>query len=244
MEKANVKLSGIIGRYLLGIIALLGIVTLIAGAVVMHLTTRSADDTEQQIVTWLAEGKESGVYDPATLPQNADYLWEADGAEILVDIHVGSEEKLRQYASVYKTSGAEIMLDGQEVYRGEVLGDGEILFIHYSLAVPGEWIALFMIVLAYVLAILVPSVVLIAKLKRLIYHLAEEKWRKEYENSREMAQIAHDLKTPLTVIRGNADLLLETDVDDEQRESIETIIHHAERIARSVLDILERDHRH
>ena len=55
-----------------------------------------------------------------------------------------------------------------------------------------------------------------------------------------MAQIAHDLKTPLTIIRGNADLLLEKDPDEDSKESIEAIIGSAERIAKSVLDILEK----
>jgi len=95
-------------------------------------------------------------------------------------------------------------------------------------------------IIAYISAILVPSIVLINKLKKLIFRLAEEKWRKEYETKQEMAQIAHDLKTPLTVIRGNADLLLEKDQDEDSRESIDAIIKNAERIAQSVLDILEK----
>ena len=56
-----------------------------------------------------------------------------------------------------------------------------------------------------------------------------------------MAQIAHDLKTPLTVIRGNADLLLEKEQDEDSRESINAIISNSERMARSILDILEKE---
>ena len=67
----------------------------------------------------------------------------------------------------------------------------------------------------------------------------EEKWRDEEKKKEEKAQIAHDLKTPLTIIRGNADLLLESCKSEEDREAIETIIKNSERIARSVLDILE-----
>ena len=64
-------------------------------------------------------------------------------------------------------------------------------------------------------------------------HWKEQKWQ--------MAQIAHDLKTPLTIIRGNADLLLENESDAEKIESAQAIINNSERIARSILEILERD---
>ena len=119
------------------------------------------------------------------------------------------------------------------------IGDS-IIYIHYSVGVSGEWTAFGLTALAYILVILVPSVVLINRLKKLIYTLAEEKWRKDYETKQEMAQIAHDLKTPLTIIRGNADLLLEKDPDEDSKESIDAIISSAERIAKSVLEILEK----
>lgn len=68
----------------------------------------------------------------------------------------------------------------------------------------------------------------------------EDKWKKEQDSKAQMAQIAHDLKTPLTVIRGNADLLMEKDCDEESRESLEAIVRNSEKIAMSVLDILEK----
>ncbi len=52
--------------------------------------------------------------------------------------------------------------------------------------------------------------------------------------------MAHDLKTPLTVIRGNADLLLENNPDPDARESLTSIINNSERIAQSILEILEK----
>ena len=67
----------------------------------------------------------------------------------------------------------------------------------------------------------------------------EEKWIDEQKRKDEKAQIAHDLKTPLTIIRGNADLLMENSSSDEDREAIQTIIENSERIARSILEILE-----
>ncbi|MBQ4220503.1 MAG: hypothetical protein II666_13235, partial [Butyrivibrio sp.] len=110
----------------------------------------------------------------------------------------------------------------------------------YSMKAKGEMLALFLCLAIYILAIFVPSFVLIWKLKSMIYKIAEEKWRGEYETKQEMAQIAHDLKTPLTVIRGNADLLLENNPDPDARESLTSIINNSERIAQSILEILEK----
>lgn len=72
----------------------------------------------------------------------------------------------------------------------------------------------------------------------------EGRWKEQQEKKRQMAQIAHDLKTPLTIIRGNADLLLEDETDSEKVESINSIISNSERIARSVLEILEKEEHH
>lgn len=68
-----------------------------------------------------------------------------------------------------------------------------------------------------------------------------ERWKEQQKQKSQMAQIAHDLKTPLTIIRGNADLLLEDESDAEKIESVEAIINNSERIARSILKILEKD---
>ena len=68
-----------------------------------------------------------------------------------------------------------------------------------------------------------------------------ERWKEQQEQKRQMARIAHDLKTPLTIIRGNADLLLENESDAEKLESAQAIINNSERIARSILEILEKD---
>lgn len=68
-----------------------------------------------------------------------------------------------------------------------------------------------------------------------------DRWQEQQEQKRQMARIAHDLKTPLTIIRGNADLLLENETDAEKIESAQAIINNAERIARSILEILEHE---
>lgn len=46
----------------------------------------------------------------------------------------------------------------------------------------------------------------------------QAQWETERRSREQVAALAHDLKTPLTVVRGNADLLLESDLGDEERE--------------------------
>ena len=45
----------------------------------------------------------------------------------------------------------------------------------------------------------------------------EKQWSAEQLQREQIAALAHDLKTPLTVIQGNIDLMSETNLDDEQR---------------------------
>ena len=45
----------------------------------------------------------------------------------------------------------------------------------------------------------------------------EQQWEAEHMQKEQIAALAHDLKTPLTVIQGNADLISETELDEEQR---------------------------
>lgn len=45
----------------------------------------------------------------------------------------------------------------------------------------------------------------------------ERQWKAEQAQREQIAALAHDLKTPLTVIQGNVDLITETNLDDEQK---------------------------
>ena len=45
----------------------------------------------------------------------------------------------------------------------------------------------------------------------------EKQWSAEQLQKEQIAALAHDLKTPLTVIQGNIDLISETELDEEQR---------------------------
>lgn len=51
----------------------------------------------------------------------------------------------------------------------------------------------------------------------------ERQWKTEQEKNRQMSALAHDIKTPLTVVRGNAELLSETELTEEQKNYIEYI---------------------
>lgn len=50
-----------------------------------------------------------------------------------------------------------------------------------------------------------------------------EQWRATKVQQEQISALVHDLKTPLTIIRGNADLLYDTPLDDEQKECADFI---------------------
>lgn len=46
----------------------------------------------------------------------------------------------------------------------------------------------------------------------------EQQWKIEQRKNKQMSALAHDLKTPLTIVRGNAELLLESDLSEVQKK--------------------------
>ena len=240
MEKTRIRLTGIIGIYLLGIAVLLAIVTTMFVISFDSISHVRADDTEKQVTEWIDTSEKTQSFDTDAIPENADYILK-NGSNILDSRIVNCKEQdMDRAITRLDASGTGRFLEKQEVFISRTIQD-KTIYIHYSLKINGEWAVLIAFIAAYILAILVPSVILIHRLRRTIYTMAEEKWRKEYETKQEMAQIAHDLKTPLTVIRGNADLLLEKEQDEDSLDSINAIISNSERIARSILAILEKE---
>ena len=68
----------------------------------------------------------------------------------------------------------------------------------------------------------------------------ENQWNAEQLQKEQIAALAHDLKTPLTVIQGNIDLINETELDDEQRLYAGYITESSERIGiyiKALIDI-------
>lgn len=54
-----------------------------------------------------------------------------------------------------------------------------------------------------------------------------------------VASVSHELRTPLTSIRGYVDLLLDGDLPDDVRRSLEVVARNAERLGRLVADLLQ-----
>lgn len=67
----------------------------------------------------------------------------------------------------------------------------------------------------------------------------ERQWKTEQEKSRQMSALAHDIKTPLTVIRGNAELLSEMELTEEQERYMDYIVSSALQIQSYVETLIE-----
>jgi two-component system, OmpR family, lantibiotic biosynthesis sensor histidine kinase NisK/SpaK len=63
----------------------------------------------------------------------------------------------------------------------------------------------------------------IDKLKVALSNSLKEQWDKEQQKKSQLSALAHDIKTPLTVIKGNAELLAESDSKNEDNELISFI---------------------
>lgn len=57
----------------------------------------------------------------------------------------------------------------------------------------------------------------------------QSQWRMEQQRTEQIAALAHDLKTPLTIIQGNADLLAEDALSADQQTQVEAILRGTER---------------
>lgn len=58
----------------------------------------------------------------------------------------------------------------------------------------------------------------------------EQQWKAEQMQREQIAALAHDLKTPLTIIQGNADLIDETELNEEQRVYVGYIANSSEQM--------------
>lgn len=60
-------------------------------------------------------------------------------------------------------------------------------------------------------------------LKQALRSSLAEQWRAEKMRQDQISALAHDLKTPLTIVRGNTELLYDTTLSDEQKECADYI---------------------
>lgn len=68
----------------------------------------------------------------------------------------------------------------------------------------------------------------------------EKQWKEEQEQREQIAALAHDLKTPLTVLYGNLDLLYETQLSTEQKQYTETLLEHTGHMEQSIKALIEQ----
>ena len=67
----------------------------------------------------------------------------------------------------------------------------------------------------------------------------EEMWRADKVRREKNIELAHRIKTALTVIRGNTELMLETTISEEQQGYLEVMRKHETEIINYVLDIVQ-----
>ena len=58
----------------------------------------------------------------------------------------------------------------------------------------------------------------INKMKDSLRISLEEQWAIEQQKREQISALAHDVKTPLTIVKGNVELLMETDITEEQKK--------------------------
>lgn len=62
------------------------------------------------------------------------------------------------------------------------------------------------------------------KMKEALKVSLKNQWDTEQLKNQQLSALAHDIKTPLTVVRGNAELLSEADLEEDDRECAEEIL--------------------
>lgn len=77
------------------------------------------------------------------------------------------------------------------------------------------------------------------QLKTSLQRSLKEQWAIEQSKKRQLTALAHDIKTPLAVVSGNAQLLSETPQSEEQKEYTAFILEHTAQIYRYVTGMME-----
>lgn len=67
----------------------------------------------------------------------------------------------------------------------------------------------------------------------------KEQWHMQQQRRRQFSALAHDIKTPLTIVRGNAELLSETALDETQQSCNRFILENAAQIQDYLARIIE-----
>lgn len=67
----------------------------------------------------------------------------------------------------------------------------------------------------------------------------EKQWKMEQTKKTQISALAHDLKTPLTVVRGNAEMLCDTEQTEEQKEYTRYIMKNADQMEQYVQMLID-----
>lgn len=76
-------------------------------------------------------------------------------------------------------------------------------------------------------------------MRKALYDSLSAQWAAQQAREAEIAALAHDLKTPLTLVGGNAELLLDEELSAQSRKMIETIVTSNNRAKQYVASLLE-----
>lgn len=76
-------------------------------------------------------------------------------------------------------------------------------------------------------------------MREALYSSLSSQWAAQQEREEEIAGLAHDLKTPLTLVGGNAELLLDEELPERSRKMVETIVASNDRAKQYVASLLE-----
>ncbi|MCL1698057.1 cell wall metabolism sensor histidine kinase WalK [Lysinibacillus sp. BPa_S21] len=77
------------------------------------------------------------------------------------------------------------------------------------------------------------------QMKEALNNSLKQQWETEQTRREQISALAHDLKTPLTIIRGNAELLQDTDQDDSQREYNDYILKNTMEIEKFTKELID-----
>lgn len=74
----------------------------------------------------------------------------------------------------------------------------------------------------------------ISDMKTELKQSLEQQWNLEQSRREQVSALAHDVKTPLTIVKGNAELLCDTSLDEEQQSYARFILKNANQIEKHV----------
>ena len=168
MEKRSITISRMISIYIAVVSMLVGITTLIAILfIVIFLNGErsfAADYVEKAVEAWILDCQKSGKINTALFPEGADIIVVSDdGSDSFVKVSPSKEKVLRKFARKSSPENGR-MLRGQDVYL-RMDAPGENVFIHYRVSAPFEFMFLFVFALAYLIEVLIPTVILVKKKK-------------------------------------------------------------------------------